>query len=1183
MQSYKAEELAQALFEESGDALILFDPENERILDANLVAQRLSGFSRADMLGLPASHLFRSEIQGRLNRLRQAYRKTGIFHAQDGFLLRTAQDGAWVPVNLTVTRLHVQPKTLCLITARDVRDQQDSTSQLKKVEAELRRVLASVSDCLWSADIEPNGQWVYRYFSPVVERITGQPVHFFLAGMHRWWSLIHPEDRLRWEKMVMKLKAGQSYQEEYRVVWPDGSSRWVRDSVMVSPGAVKGDAPSLKLDGVLTDITERKRAELAVQRRANELQAVSQISRMLLQIDSEKALLDEAPPVLRNLFGFEVVLVQLQGLPEDSASASSSVGLPTEELAAVLEPAARTITQAVQQSGRMLVLNDYCRRPDADDVLLRQLKIMTVVAFPLATGKDVVGTLLLATPQTRQMPSSLLGALQTVANLMAQTVERARAQEALLAREELFRALVEKSTEAVALIDAQGTICYASDSTTRLLGYEQNEIVGHGMVEFFHPEEKNWMLEQFQRCLDHPGLDVHAEFRFLHRDGSWRFMEGVGINRLDEPSVKAVVANFRDISERKRHEAALHQSNERLRALIEASPLAIIWVDAQDTVMGWNRAAEEMFGWKAAEIRGGPIPPELREQAGALRRVQRGQPITGLEARQQRRDGSWLDVSISAAPVYDASGQLAGIMGVVADITERKRAEEAVRHSEQRYRLLFERNLAGVSRTTVDGHLLDCNDSFARILGLPNHEALLDRNVTDFYYDPGERDVFLAQLRLANTLTNYETCLRRPDGSQVWVLENVSLLRGEDGSEFLEGTLVDITERKRLEEHLRQVQKMDAIGQLAGGVAHDFNNLLTAILGNVGLLQSSLAPDDPNREMLAVTEKAANRAAELTRQLLGFSRQTMLRLEPTTLNKAIEEVLAIFSRTLEPRVQLKVNLEPQVWTVLADLGQMAQVLMNLCLNARDAMPEGGRLVLETENVTLDADYADRHLEAQAGDFVRLRVSDTGHGIPPEIQPRIFDPFFTTKEVGKGTGLGLAMVFGIIKQHNGWIDCYSEVSQGTRFDIYLPRCQQEADPAPLPSPGTVGSGETILLADDESFIRTLGRTILERAGYTVLTAEDGQQAVEIYQQTQPPIDLVILDLTMPTVSGREALRLLRQYDPHVRVVLASGYSAEHLDDRERCEALAFISKPYRPQDLVRTVQAALDRARAGERR
>lgn len=1183
MQIYNAEEFAHALFDESGDALILFDPENEQILDANPVAQRLSGFNRNEMLGMPASHLFRSEIQGRLNRLRQAYRKTGIFHAQDGFLLRTIQDGVWIPVNLTVTRLHVQPKTLSLITARDIRDQQDSTSQLKKVEAELRRVLASVSDCLWSADIEANGQWVYRYFSPVVERITGQPVNFFLAGMHRWWSIIHPEDRLRWEKMVMKLKAGQSYQEEYRVVWPDGSSRWVRDSVMVSPGAAKGDAPSLKLDGVLTDITERKRAELAVQRRANELQAVSQVSRLLLQIDSEKALLDETPPVLKNLFGFEVVIVQLLGTNEDGEPASGSIGLPAEELASAPESAAKTITEAVQQSGRMLVLNDYCRRADAEDVLLRQLKIMTVVAFPLATGKDVVGTLLLATPQTRQMPSSLLGALQTVANLMAQTVERARAQEALLAREELFRALVEKSTEAVALIDAQGTILYASASTTRLLGYEQTEIVGHHIVEFFHPEEKEWILGKFQQCLDHPGMDVHAEFRFLHKDESWRFMEGVGINRLDEPSVKAVVANFRDISERKRHEEALHQSNERLRALIEASPLAIISVDAQDTVMGWNRAAEGMFGWKAVEIVGRAIPPELREQASALRRVLRGQPITGLEARQQRRDGSWLDVSISAAPLYDAGGQLAGIMGVMADITERKRAEEALRHSEQRYRLLFERNLAGVSRTSVDGRLLDCNDSFARILGLPNREALLDRNVTEFYYDPGERDVFLAQLRVASTLTNYETCLRRPDGSRVWVLENVSLLRGEDGGEFLEGTLVDITERKRLEEHLRQVQKMDAIGQLAGGVAHDFNNLLTAILGNVNLLQDNLPADDPNREMLAITEKAANRAAELTRQLLGFSRQTMLRLEPTTLNKAIEEVLAIFSRTLDPRVQLKVNLDARVWTVLADLGQMAQVLMNLCLNARDAMPEGGRLILETENVTLDPDYADRHLEAQAGDYVRLRVSDTGHGIPPEIQPRIFDPFFTTKEVGKGTGLGLAMVFGIIKQHNGWIDCYSEVNQGTRFDIYLPRCQQESGPPPPPSPATVGSGETILLADDESFIRTLGRTILERAGYTVLTAEHGQQALEIYQQTHPPIDLVILDLTMPTLSGREALRLLRQYDPHVRVVLASGYSAEHLDDMERNEALAFISKPYRPQDLVQTVQAALERARAGDRR
>ncbi len=401
--------------------------------------------------------------------------------------------------------------------------------------------------------------------------------------------------------------------------------------------------------------------------------------------------------------------------------------------------------------------------------------------------------------------------------------------------------------------------------------------------------------------------------------------------------------------------------------------------------------------------------------------------------------------------------------------------------------------------------------------------------------------------------------------------------------------LTDITRRKELQEQLRQVQKMEAVGRLAGGVAHDFNNLLTAVLGNAALLQPRLARGGPDQELLGAIERAAWRAAELTRQLLGFSRQTMLWLRPLPLSESAREVVTILERTIDPRVRLEVRSAPDLWLVQADAGQMTQVLLNLCINACDAMPEGGTLTLETANVTVDEAQARNRVGARPGPFVRLSVSDTGSGIAPEHLPRIFDPFFTTKPAGKGTGLGLAMVFGIIQQHQGWVECHSAVGKGTRFDLYLPRYEPapsaappapEAPPAPRPGPLSVSSlgTEVVLLAEDNDMLRTLASTFLRRHGYQVIPAADGQEAVEEYARHHGRIAAVVLDLMMPRLSGRDALRRLREIDPGVRVVFASGYSDTQLSEEEQAGVQGFVTKPYRERDLVHAVRAALDTTR-----
>jgi PAS domain S-box-containing protein len=502
-----------------------------------------------------------------------------------------------------------------------------------------------------------------------------------------------------------------------------------------------------------------------------------------------------------------------------------------------------------------------------------------------------------------------------------------------------------------------------------------------------------------------------------------------------------------------------------------------------------------------------------------------------------------------------------------------REAEAETRAVARQWQATFDAMSDGVCLLDRAGQVLRCNRALELLVGRPAAQ-ILGRTGHEL---PGfDAQVFQRMLATGRR----ESAERAVDDR--WFQVVADPLRDEadrvTGAVFI---VSDVTDHKHLEEHLQRAQKMQAIGQLAGGVAHDFNNLLTAIVGNVALLIEG-NPPPPQAEFLRTIDKAATRAAELTRQLLGFSRQNILWLKPLNLNEAVEEVVTILRRTIDPRISLEVWSAPDLWPVKADLNQLHQVLMNLCLNARDAMPEGGYLLLETSNVVLDAAAARRHPETGPGEFVRLRVGDTGQGIAPDIRARIFEPFFTTKKPGQGTGLGLAMVFGIVKQHHGWIECASTVNRGTTFDVYLPRCADEPNAAAVPAanPGATNGSETILLVDDEAMLRDLGRTILENAGYRVLIAEDGRDAVALYRRERQRIDLVILDLTMPHLSGRDALGLLREINPHVQVLMTSGYSAEEKIPSGIEGVMGFIPKPYRQKDLLHTVRSALDRCKAG---
>jgi two-component system cell cycle sensor histidine kinase/response regulator CckA len=529
--------------------------------------------------------------------------------------------------------------------------------------------------------------------------------------------------------------------------------------------------------------------------------------------------------------------------------------------------------------------------------------------------------------------------------------------------------------------------------------------------------------------------------------------------------------------------------------------------------------------------------------------------------------------------VCDADGQLRALEGFITDTTDRKNAEEALRSSEAKYRTLVENLSQTIFLKDRDLRFVAVNQPFCRNLGRTEQEII---GKTDFDFFPEElAEKYRADdRRVLQEKHRLDIEEQNPQHGRILTVQTVKTPVLNDHGEAVGvlGIFWDVTDQRNMEAQLRQAHKMEAVGQLAGGIAHDFNNLLTGILGNLALALVDLPDSHPCRELLTSAETAGLRAAELTRQLLGFSRRTPLLPRPVDLNASIDETVRLLRRTFDPRVDVEIRSAPNIWPIQADAGQMGQVLMNLCLNSRDAMPEGGKLTLETSNVRLDGDAASRTLDGRPGDFVHLQVSDSGSGMQPEVLERIFEPFFTTKEPGKGTGLGLAMVFGIVKQHEGWIECHSDPGKGTRFDIYLPRLVQKSTTATT-SPaldGNHGGHETILLADDEEVVGRLGQTILERHGYRVLQAIDGIEAVELYRERAADIDLVILDLSMPRLSGADTLRELRKVNPTVKVLISSGYSSE--DDLRNFEnegALGFVAKPYRPAELARRVRAALD--------
>ncbi len=629
-------------------------------------------------------------------------------------------------------------------------------------------------------------------------------------------------------------------------------------------------------------------------------------------------------------------------------------------------------------------------------------------------------------------------------------------------------------------------------------------------------------------------------------------------------------------TKRKRAEATLRETEEKYRILVEHATDAIAILQHGRTVYR-NPAYTQLIGYTVAETMGRTflesVVPEDRERVWEYyEKCLQGQLVpaqyeVGLLTRDGRR------VSMEVKPcVIDYQGQPASMV-VMRDLTERTRSEEALRESEERFRKLTEAANEGIA-IYEQGRILEANQATAKMLGYELPEVI-GRHALEFTA-PESRALVLHNIQ-SGYEKPYESVGLRKDGTTfpVEVQGKAIPYRGR----LVRVTIIrDLTERKRLEEELRQAHKMEAVGRLAGGIAHDFNNLLTVIGGYSELLLRRFDPADPAHQQAEAIMTAANHAAALTRQLLAFSRRQVLEPKVLDLNAVVTTMGRILQRLIGEDIELVTGLDPALGRVNADPGQLEQVLLNLAVNARDAMPQGGRLTLETANVELDEADARWHAGVASGRYVRLAVRDTGIGMDAATQSHLFEPFFTTKELGQGTGLGLATVYGIVRQSGGHITVDSTPGRGTAFTIYLPRLGEgveAAEPVVAPAKPRKGS-ETVLLVEDEAGVRGVAQEILRSTGYIVLAASDGHEALRISIQHEGPIHLLLTDVVMPGLSGPALVSRLASRRPKMRVMYMSGYTEDTIVQHGLPNpGMVFLQKPFTPEVLTRKVRELLE--------
>ena len=726
--------------------------------------------------------------------------------------------------------------------------------------------------------------------------------------------------------------------------------------------------------------------------------------------------------------------------------------------------------------------------------------------------------------------------------------------------------LLQTSADSFFSLDRELRFTYVCPSGERHLEESGTELIGKEIWEVFPSERGSRFDNECQTALNEQRPVTFEDF-YKELD---RWAE---ISIYSSPEGLSVY--LRDLTEAKKVERALRDSEDKFRRILESASEAIVVVDSGGRIVLVNAKTEERFGFSRDELYGQAVemllPAKLRNghtahRAGYMREPRSRSMGSGLDLSARRKDGTEFPVEISLGHVDTAEGPL--VMSFITDITERKRAEERLREQAA----LLDQTRDAVLVRDLDDRILFWNKGAERTYGWSGEEAV-GKDATLLYLK-GSKEEFEEAKRITLRDGEWSGEFRHvtKDGRELLVESRwTSMSEGEGKTPLFLLINTDITAKKKLEKQFLRAQRMESIGTLAGGIAHDINNILSPILTSVQLLKLTTKDKDASR-ILSLLEQNATRGGELVRQVLEFARGAEGERIPIQPRHIVREIINVLNHTLPKSITVVSTYPEEPWLLTGDPTQIHQVLMNLCLNARDAMPHGGTLTLGAENVFIDDNYAQMNLDARPGQYVVLVVSDTGTGIAPEFVGRIFEPFFTTKELGMGTGLGLSTVMGIVKGHGGFANVYSEIGKGTSFRIYFPATETPMTAQALEEVKALpqGNGELILVVDDEAAIREITKGTLEMFGYKVLTAGDGAEALALYAQRQDEVKLVLTDLMMPYMDGAATVRALRRINPNVKVIASSGLAGNGKSELASIGVNDFLTKPYSAEKLLTAI-------------